>query len=95
MINYSLKSRLLYKFLIKKGVLRLFVEEVIRQKGNSRIVKEFTQGKKNVMEFLDFFNYINISLLWVETTQGHDFWRKVNDEFNMFYWRNDNMLIKG
>jgi len=79
---------------MKKRILHLFVQEVIRQKSNSRIVKDFIRGKTNVMEFLEWFNDIDGSLLWVETTQGHDFWNKLNDEFNMFYRRNDKTFFK-
>jgi len=82
---------------MKKGVLRLFVQEVIRQKGNSRIVKDFIRGKKNVMEFLYNYDDIDASLYWADTIQGHDFWGELNDEFNMFYSfykENDNTFFK-
>ena len=94
MIIHSLKARLLYKFLMKERVLHLFVQEVIRQKGNYRIVKEFTQGKKNVMDFLEWFDDIG-SLYWVQTIQGHEFWRRLSDESYMFYKKNEELLIKG
>ena len=95
MSMYSLKARLLYKFLMKNRALHLFVQEVMKQKVDYRIVKEFKQEKKNVMDLLGWFNDINESLYWVQTTQGHYFWKKLNDEYYMFYKRYEELLLKG
>ena len=95
MSMYSLKTRLLYKFLMKNRALHLFVQEVMKQKVEYRIIKEFKQEKKNVMDLLGWFNDINESLYWVQTTQGHAFWKKLNDEYYMFYKRYEKLLLKG
>ena len=95
MSMYSLKARLLYKFLMKNRALHLFVQEVMKQKVDYRIVKEFKQEKKNVMDLRGWFNDINESLYWVQTTQGHYFWKKLNDEYYMFYKRYEELLLKG
>ena len=95
MKNYSLKAKLLYKFLMKERVLHLYIEEVIKQKANYRIVRDFKQEKKNVMELLDCFNDISSSLYWAETTQGHDFWEKLNDESYGFNMRYEKLFVKG
>ena len=88
MKNYSLKAKLLYKLLMKERVLHLYIEEVLKQKPNNLIVKEFTRGTKNVMDFLECFYDIDSSLLWMDTTQGHEFWENLNKEFYKFCLKN-------
>ena len=69
---------------MKERILHLFVQEVIKQKCAYEVVNGFKQGKKNVMELLYIFNDIDRSLYWAETTQGHEFWNKVNNKSKSF-----------
>ena len=94
MKNYSLKAKLLYKLLMKERVLHLYIEEVLKQKPNNLIVKEFTRGTKNVMDFLDFFNDIDASLYWEKTTQGYYFWKKLYNKSYEFNVRYEELLLK-
>ena len=69
---------------MKERLLRIFVEEVIKQKEDYNAVKDFKRGTKNIMDFLNYFDDIDKSLYWAETTQGHSFWCKVNDKSKLF-----------
>ena len=86
MIICSLRARLLYKFLMKKRALHLFVEELIKQRKDSQVVTEYKNNKLNVIQFLSCYDEITF-LFWHTTPQGHDFWDKLNDEFYEFYIR--------
>jgi len=69
---------------MKERILHLFVQEVIKQKCAYEVVNDFKQGKKNVMDLLNYFDDIDRSLFWVQTNQGHEFWSKMNDKSKFF-----------
>jgi len=69
---------------MKKRVLQLFVEGLIKQRKSSQVVTDYKNNKLDVIQFLSIYDEIAF-LIWRATPQGHDFWDKLNDEFYEFY----------
>ena len=87
MENYSLKARLLYKFLMKERVLGYFVEGLTKQRENCQVVYKYKSNRLNVIQFLNYYDDI-LFLRWRDTPQGHEFWFKLCLQFYKFYKRN-------
>ena len=81
--KYTLRTRLLYKFLVKNRALHAYVTEIIKQKPYSQIVEDYKENK-DLMSLLSRFNDIHSSLHWVETSQGWSFWNKLSETFLKF-----------
>ena len=88
MSMYSLKARLLYKFLMKNRALHLFVEGLIRQRPNCQVVDEYKNNRLNVIQLLSYYNHFAF-LCWRDTPQGHEFWLKLCFQFYKFIRKNE------
>jgi len=91
--EYSIKTKLLYKFLKRKRLLNKYVDNVIKQhspKYNKKI-KAYIDNK-NLLQLIEgFASSIDFSFCWHETPEGHDFWEDMNDEFEIEYYPNNSI----
>ena len=81
---------------MKERALHLFVEGLIEQKANlgCQVANEYKNNKLNVIQLLNYYDDITF-LLWRDTPQGHEFWKKLHGKFYEFYMRNGKSLLKG
>ena len=81
-----LQGRLLYKFLKQKRCLKRFVENRVRLRGDN-----CPNGGKELLEFLSNTT-ISCAFCWAETTEGHNFWSKLNNEYYKFIEKNQKII---
>jgi len=79
----TLRTKLLYKFLVKNRALHAYVNEIIKQRPCNQAVKDYKENK-DLMSLLNWFNDINSSIQWVQTSQGWSFWNKLSGTFLQF-----------
>lgn len=83
-----LKSKALYKFLKKYRCLREFVENIETANPNYEVVIKYKKlGDTNslLLLFEKFNSSIEFSFVWRHTPQGHDYWYKLDRDFNIFW----------
>ena len=76
------QGRLLYKFLKQKRCLKQFVENRARLREYNR-----PNGGNELLEFLSNTT-ISCAFCWAETTEGHNFWSKLDKEYYKFIEKN-------
>ena len=79
-------GRLLYKFLKQKRCLKQFVENRVRRRGDN-----CPNGGEELLEFLSKTT-IGSGFCWAKTTEGHDFWSKLNNEYYKFIEKNQKII---
>lgn len=79
-------GRLLYKFLKQKRCLKQFVENRVRRRGDN-----CPNGGEELLEFLSKTT-IGSGFCWAQTTEGHDFWSKLNNEYYKFIVKNQKII---
>jgi hypothetical protein len=91
--EYSIKTKLLYKFLKRKRSLNKYVDNVIKQ--HSPKYNEKTKAyidNKNLLQLIEGFgSSIDLSFYWNNTLEGHDFWEDMDDEFENEYYPNNSI----
>ena len=80
------QGRLLYKFLKQKRCLKQFVENRVRRRGDNR-----PNGGEELLKFLSNTT-ISCAFCWAQTTEGHDFWSKLNNEYYKFIEKNQKII---
>lgn len=80
------QGRLLYKFLKQKRCLKQFVENRVRRRGDN-----CPNGGEELLEFLSKTT-IGSGFCWAQTTEGHDFWSKLNNEYYKFIEKNQKII---
>ena len=81
-----LKSKALYKFLKKHICLREFVENIkIQHLYDEDVIKYKKLGDTNslLLLFEKFSSSIDYSFIWSTTPQGHNYWYKLDKDFNI------------
>ena len=80
------QGRLLYKFLKQKRCLKQFVENRVRRRGDN-----CPNGGEELLEFLSKTT-IGSGFCWAQTTEGHNFWSKLNNEYYKFIEKNQKII---
>lgn len=80
------QGRLLYKFLKQKRCLKRFVENRVRLRGDN-----CPNGGEELLELLSSTT-ISCAFCWAETTEGHNFWSKLNNEYYKFIEKNQKII---
>lgn len=80
------QSRLLYKFLKQKRCLKQFVENRVRLRGYN-----CPNGGEELLKFLSNTT-ISCAFCWAETTEGHNFWSKLDKEYYKFIEKNQKII---
>lgn len=80
------EAKLLYKYLKRQGALQRYFGNLFGQRGF--LLDEGNIDMKNVLKIMMYYhNNISFSFMWSVTKEGHDYWKKLNDEF-YFYKQN-------
>ena len=95
MNNFS-RGKCLYKCLLKKGVLREYIENTIEYRENKRPSDDFAysyyikvideyKASLNTIRFLESVSYPTGAFVWRETKEGDTFWRQLDYELDEEY----------
>lgn len=81
--NSHFKAKALYKFLKQKRCLREYVTNVIQQHNptHHEPTKRYVLSNDLLQLIRDYHCSIDHSFTWAATPQGHDFWSKLDEEF--------------
>ena len=80
------EGRLLYKFLKQKRCLKQFVENRVRLRGDN-----CPNGGEELLEFLSRTT-ISCAFCWAKSTEGHNFWSKLEKEYAKFIEKNQKII---
>ena len=88
MNNYSfrnkLKAKYFYKFLLKKCLLDMWLENVKTQHPYTRGIPQYEENH-DILQLLDTCRDIDFSFNWASTPQGHGYWSNLQNEFTQEY----------
>ena len=89
MHNTTDMTKLFVRFLREKGIKYIFVEETLRDTLINDAINNNTDG--DLLKYFDKFfsrglyNVISISLSWINSKKGSDFWPKIEAEWELYY----------
>lgn len=83
--KYGVRAKLLYKYLKKNLCLREYERNVVNQHINSAVIEEYFKTNDILQLIRDFNHSIDNSFLWAKTPQGHDFWEKLEYNFERYF----------
>ena len=93
-LPHNMRGKILYKFLIRKNLLGIYVRAVVNCSNKKDAVRKYLECH-DIIGLTSHMQSIGNSFIWATTKEGHNFWSKLDDEFYDYLrkWRNDNPNI--